>query len=121
VVHESALGSRGHRSLVAGIALSCHEPAIVSELRERYDLKVDSGHVHYIKAVTSAGGLRNHYLAALPHLEELETEFGLTSKRGDPNHAKAVASAGGLRETYCHTYLAALPHLLELATEFSLT
>ena len=67
--------------------------------------------------VASAGGLRNTFRCALPHVAELRRDFGLTANEGERGYREAVASARGLR----HVFRGALPHIAELRRDFGLT
>ncbi len=71
----------------------------------------------YHEAVASAGGLRDTFRGAIPHVAELRRDFGLTASEGGPGYHEAVASAGGLR----NTFRGAIPHVAELKAHFGLT
>ena len=46
-----------------------------------------ASHESYTQAkVASAGGLRDKYRGALPHVAELKTHFGLTANEGDDDY-----------------------------------
>jgi hypothetical protein len=66
--------------------------------------------------VASAGGLRDQFRGAIPHVEELRRDFGLKTSEGEHGYHEAVASAGGLRNKFRD----AIPHVAELRRDFGL-
>jgi hypothetical protein len=53
---------------------------------EVYRPRINAGEPGYSEAVASAGGLRDLYRGALPHVAELKARFGLKANEGDDDY-----------------------------------